>query len=72
MAAAEQLADARQQYHKLLTGQSASVVVDQNGERVEFRPASIGKLAAYISELETQVAGQKRPNTIRFTTSKGL
>jgi hypothetical protein len=69
---AAQLAEAREQYHALLTGQSPSVIVDQNGERIEYRPASAGKLADYITQLEAQLAGLKRPNTIRFCTSKGL
>lgn len=46
MSPSEQLEDARQQLHLLLTGQQARVFVDQNGERVEFTPASAGKLAA--------------------------
>ena len=69
---AAHLAEAREQYHALLTGQSPSVIVDQNGERIEYRPASAGKLADYINQLEAQLVGLKRPNTIRFCASKGL
>jgi hypothetical protein len=50
---AELLADAKAAYHALVTGKQASVVVDQNGERVEFTRASATTLAAYIAQLET-------------------
>ena len=50
------LADARAKYHALVTGTAARVVVDQNGERVEFTPANRQALAAYINELELQLA----------------
>ena len=51
-----QLADARSAYHSLMTGTAARVVVDQNGERVEFAVANRGALAAYILELEGKLA----------------
>jgi len=51
----DQLKDAQSQYHALMTGQAARVVVDQNGERVEFVPASSGKLNMYISALRLQL-----------------
>jgi membrane protease subunit (stomatin/prohibitin family) len=43
-------------YHQLTTGQSARVVVDQNGERVEFVAANSAKLASYITSLRMQLA----------------
>lgn len=46
------LVDARASYHALLTGTKARVVVDQNGQRVEFTSANSDKLAAYIRSLE--------------------
>lgn len=46
------LKDARKEYHALMTGSKARVVVDQNGERVEFSPANADKLASYIRALE--------------------
>ena len=46
--------------------------VDPNGERVEFRPASAPKLAAYIADLERQLAGRTRPAELKTRTSKGL
>lgn len=57
MTKAEMLADAKAQYHLLLTGQKASVVVDQNGERVEYTQANAAKLQAYIASLQACVDG---------------
>lgn len=50
------LDDARQSYHQLATGGQARVIVDQNGERVEFTAANRGTLYAYIMSLESQLA----------------
>jgi hypothetical protein len=72
MTPAERLADAEKQLHLLVTGQAATVMVDQNGERVEFRPADSRRLAAYIGELRRQIAGQTRPATLPTKSSKGL
>ena len=47
----ELLAQAQQAYHDLMTGKSARVVVDQNGERVEFTSINAERLRAYIVEL---------------------
>ena len=60
----EQLADAKTQYHLLVTGQQAKVYVDQNGERVEFTSANRGSLRSYIQELERQI-GSTRPAPMR-------
>jgi gpW len=49
------LTDAREQYHKLVTGIAPRVVVDQNGERVEFTAANRQALYNYIAELERQL-----------------
>lgn len=43
-------------YHQLTIGQAARVVVDQNGERVEFTAANSAKLASYITTLRMQLA----------------
>jgi hypothetical protein len=56
--ASERLADAQSAYHDLITGRQARVFVDQNGERIEYSPASQAKLSAYIEELKRQVNGQ--------------
>lgn len=71
MTLADQLAEARAAYHRLQIGEAASVLVDQNGERIEYRPATAPRLAAYIADLERQIAGQSRPAAITFATSKG-
>lgn len=47
----DNLTDARAQYHDLITGKAPRVVVDQNGERVEFVAANSQKLYLYIQQL---------------------
>jgi hypothetical protein len=49
------LTAAEEAYHNLQIGCSARVVVDQNGERVEYSAANSAKLAAYINELKRQL-----------------
>ena len=49
------LADAESSYHKVMTGQSARVYVDQNGERVEYAAANANRLLAYIQSLKQQL-----------------
>lgn len=51
----QKLDQAEAAYHDLMTGSSARVVVDQNGERVEFTAANASRLAAYIQELKRQL-----------------
>lgn len=56
MAVTQQMLDeARQAYHDLLTGRAVRVVVDQNGERIEYTAANRSALSAYISDLERQL-----------------
>lgn len=57
--AAIYLADAWAKYHALVTGTSARVVVDQNGERVEYTAASAARLKQWIDELEAIVGVKK-------------
>lgn len=52
IATPELLADARTKYHQLVTGSAPRVVVDQNGERVEFAAANKTGLYNYIQQLE--------------------
>lgn len=52
---AERLAHAESEYHNLITGNKPMVVVDQNGERVEYTPANAGRLAMYIADLKRQL-----------------
>lgn len=42
-------------YDKLMSGKAVRVLVDQNGERIEFTPANASRLAAYIVDLQTQL-----------------
>jgi hypothetical protein len=39
---------------------------------VEYQAANIARLQAYVSQLEAELGGPKRPHTIRFATSKGI
>lgn len=50
------LADAQNALHNLNTGRMPRVVVDQNGERVEFTAANRSGLVAYINSLTAQLA----------------
>ena len=49
------LTDAEAQLHLVLTGQSARVFVDQNGERIEYTAANANRLQAYIANLKLQL-----------------
>lgn len=46
------LTEAEQALHSLTIGTQARVLVDQNGERVEFSGANAVRLRAYIEELK--------------------
>lgn len=50
----DKIAEAEAAYHSLVTGSMARVVVDQNGERVEFTPANAVRLYQYINDLKSQ------------------
>lgn len=52
---------AEKAYENLMTGKAVRVLVDQNGERVEFVAANAGKLASYIIELKTILGTNARP-----------
>lgn len=49
------ISQAENSYHSLMTGQMAVVVVDQNGEKVEFNKVSADKLYTYIAWLKGQL-----------------
>lgn len=49
----KRLADAEEAYHSMMLGTKASVIVDSNGERIEFARSESSKLAAYINSLKT-------------------
>lgn len=63
----QMLNDAREQYHLLQTGQKARVIVDQNGERVEFTATDANKLAQYIKALEMALGATGRLGPARVT-----
>ena len=52
-------------YDKLMSGKAVRVLVDQNGERVEFTPANASRLAAYIVDLQTQLGLAKSASSGR-------
>lgn len=54
----ELLNDALNALHLLRTGRSPRVVVDQNGERVEFTAANQGYLVTYINQLRSTMANK--------------
>ena len=45
----ERLTQAENAYHELQVGGGVKVLVDQNGERIEFTQASILRLSGYIA-----------------------
>lgn len=50
------LQEAKAALHNLSIGQAPRVVVDSNGERVEYTAANINTLRTYISILEQEAA----------------
>lgn len=67
---AQKLAEARQAYHEIMTGQAVSRFVDQNGESVSYSKVNIGGLAAYIAALERELANPGVPayrGPLKFT-----
>ena len=51
----QQLSDAKAAYHDSMLGRAPKVVVDQNGERVEYNTANSAKLQQYIQQLESKL-----------------
>lgn len=66
----ERLTHARDQYHKLMLGKVTKVIVDQNGERIEYTAVSADSLRNYIQELEALLTGKsggrRFPGPLRF------
>lgn len=58
MTDAQRLVEAEAALHDLVTGTSARVVVDQNGERIEYTAANEPRLRRYIEELKAKIAGK--------------
>lgn len=61
----QQLDDAQAQYHELVVGRAPRVVVDANGERVEFTAANQQKLYLYIQSLQAQIAALTPIDTVQ-------
>lgn len=55
---AEKLVQAEQAYHDLMVAGSVRVVVDQNGERVEYTAVNAARLLAYIADLRGLIAAE--------------
>lgn len=51
----KRLTEAKEALHTALIGGHARVVVDSNGERVEFTATNTARLRAYIAELELRL-----------------
>lgn len=45
------LIEAQTAYHDLATGQAVAAFTDQNGERVSYAKADMGKLSSYIADM---------------------
>ena len=56
------LREAEQAYHELAIGQSVKVVVHQNGQRMEYTPATKTMLKTYIQELKAQLGQPAMPS----------
>jgi hypothetical protein len=57
LTAEQKLKQAETAYHRLMTGTSVRVYVDQNGERMEYTAMNKGDLFVYIQQLRSEVGG---------------
>lgn len=55
---AERLVEAQLAYHNLTINGAVRVVVDQNGERVEYTAVNAANLLRYIAWLQAQIAAE--------------
>jgi hypothetical protein len=58
------LAEAQLALHRLQIGERAQRVTLESGRTVEFTPADIDKLTAYVTQLQMQIAGTYRRGAI--------
>ncbi len=63
--------DMHVQYRRLISGEAVSIVIDQNGERLEYSRGNADKFWAYIRMAEAELAASlklrpNRPLTFRF------
>jgi len=61
----EMLAELRGDYKDLISGNKARVIVDQNGERVEFTAANAQRLYALIQEVAACLSPGTAPRANR-------
>lgn len=54
-------------YQKLVMGNSVREVVDQNGERVVFTPASIKNLAGYLAAIDAAIAAKTAGSAVSLS-----
>ncbi len=60
----DRITEAKAALHDLMIGGAVRVVVDQNGERVEYTVANRAHLMAYIAALEAELANAGRPVSV--------
>ena len=60
------LTQAKAALKEILMGDKAKVVVDQNGERVEFAAANVDRLRAWIFEMELALGNKTVAGPMRF------
>lgn len=51
----EQLKDAKDAYFRIASGQNVTVVIDQNGERIEYQKVNLSVLADLIRRMEMEL-----------------
>lgn len=51
----EMLKEAKEAYLRIAMGQNVSVLIDQNGERVEYQRANLAMLADLIRKMEIEL-----------------
>lgn len=56
---ADRLAEAESAYHDLQVGKAVVEVTDQNGEKVVFSRANVGRLQQYIDSLKAQLSSNR-------------
>lgn len=69
---AERLAEAETALHRLQTGAALVTVRSQAGEYVQYRPADLDRLAAYVADLRRQTAGRSAKRVFNPIPGKGL
>lgn len=57
----DRLEDAEKAYRDAISGRGIRTLVDQSGERIEYSPANLTKLSAYIADLKRQLGLIDRP-----------